>query len=71
MTPLPMALSQMQHPIKNPLTEFIDTVAGLQVWMFLQLYYLPYTLASKGDDVDQWIKAVSLNGSRWSTICKP
>jgi hypothetical protein len=71
MRPLPMAFSQL--PIKNPLTDFVDSIAGYQVWLFLQWYYAPYKLASKGDDVDQWIKAVSLNGARWniSNLCKP
>lgn len=67
MTPLPMAFSQMQFPIKNPLTDFIDLVAGYQVWLFLQWYYAPYTLASKKDDVDKWVSAVTLNGARWTT----
>jgi hypothetical protein len=69
MTPLPMAFTA----IKNPLTDFIDSVAGYQVWLFLQWYYSPYKLAGKTDDVDQWIQAVSLNGARWniSNLCKP
>lgn len=69
MAPLPLAFSQMPFTIRNTFTDFIDNIAGYQVWLFLQLYYAPYTLASKTDDVDKWISAVSLNGARWSTLC--
>jgi hypothetical protein len=68
MTPLPMAFSQVNWPIKTPLTDLIDQIAGYQVWLFLQVYYAPYKLASKGDEVDHWVKAVSLNGARWTIL---
>ena len=74
MTPLPMAFSQMHYQQlveQHPVVKLVNAIVDYQLWLFLQLYYAPYTLASKGDDVDKWISSLSLNGARWSNLCKP
>jgi hypothetical protein len=50
-----------------------ENIMNYNAWLFLQWYYMPYMLIGKGDDVDQWIKAVSLNGIKLHSpnICKP
>jgi hypothetical protein len=48
----------------------IDKLLDYQVWLFLQWYYLPYSLAGN-DEVDKWISSVSTNGIRWTNLCKP
>jgi hypothetical protein len=40
-------------------------------WWFLQLYFLPYRTPSIHSEVDQWTQQVSMNGVRWSNLCKP
>lgn len=56
-------------PTKNNsvLTWYIDQCT----WLFLQLYFLPYRTPSLHNEVDQWVQQVSLNGVRWSNLCKP
>ena len=39
------------------------------VWMFLQWYYMPMTIISKGDEVDKFISHFSLNGMKPFTMC--
>lgn len=55
-------------------TEFTERLASdpasLPVVLFLYWYYLPYMLAGDSE-VDKWMNAVSLNGARWSNLCKP
>ena len=46
-------------------------VFDYQVWLMLQLYFVPYRMASMGDEVDQWISQYSLNGMKLFNICKP
>jgi hypothetical protein len=41
------------------------------VWFMMQMYYAPYRLPDQLGDVEKWTAQVSLNGARWSNICKP
>jgi hypothetical protein len=33
--------------------------------------FLPYRTPSIHSEVDQWVQQVSMNGVRWSNLCKP
>ena len=48
----------------------MNALIDFNVWMFLQLYFLPYRLPQYGSEVDKWISVVSLNGAK-GNICKP
>jgi hypothetical protein len=39
------------------------------IWMFLQWYYMPMTLISKGDEMDKFISHFTLNGVKPFTMC--
>jgi hypothetical protein len=39
------------------------------IWMFLQWHFMPYTLISKGDEMDKFISHFSLNGMKPFTMC--
>lgn len=78
MTPLPMALSQMKIPNEfvakywaNELMQPVNLLIDYQMWLFLQVYFMPYRLAGMGDDIDKVISCVSLNGIRSANLCKP
>ena len=49
---------------------FIDHIFDYYAWLFLQWYYLPYYIAGN-EELDKWTTAVTLNGARWSNLCKP
>jgi hypothetical protein len=40
----------------------INTLIDSYVWWFLQLYFLPYRLPEFGNEVDQVISKICLNG---------
>jgi hypothetical protein len=52
--------------MKNNIFEYI---IDYNVWLFLQLYYLPMTIISKGDEMDKFISHFSLNGMKPFTMC--
>jgi hypothetical protein len=37
----------------------------------IKLMYAPYDLPAQLGDAEAWVKSVSLNGARWSNICRP
>lgn len=43
----------------------------LSAWLFLQWYYLPFRMPELMGETEKWVSSVSLNGSRWSNLCKP
>lgn len=47
----------------------IDMIIDYNVWLFLQWYYLPMKIISKGDELDQFISHFSLNGIKPFTMC--
>ena len=74
MTPLPPAFSDMYKKIaieNHPIVKITNSVLEYQMWLFLQLYFAPYRLATMGDDIDKVISRVSLNGIKSSNLCKP
>jgi hypothetical protein len=46
-----------------------NRIIDYQVWLFLQLYFMPMTIISKGDEVDKFISHFSLNGIKPFTMC--
>ena len=52
--------------IVQPVNKMID----LNVYWFLQWYYLPMRMIARGDDVDRFISHFSLNGLKSSTLCQ-
>ena len=74
MTPLPPAFSDMYKKItieNHPIVKITNSVLEYQMWLFLQLYFAPYRLATMSDDLDKFISRVSLNGIKSSNLCKP
>jgi hypothetical protein len=78
MTPLPVAFSQMKisdemiakywiNEMMHPITKLMD----YQMWLFLQLYFAPYRMATMGDDIDKVISSISLNGIKSFNLCQP
>ena len=62
MKPIDMIVDFNKQLAKDPLS--------LPVLLFIYWYYLPYMLA--GDqELDKWMSSVSLNGIKWSNLCKP
>lgn len=48
----------------------VNKLMDWNVWMFLQWYYLPMRIISKGDDMDQFISQFTLNGIKSFSICR-
>jgi hypothetical protein len=48
---------------------FFENIMDYNAWMFLQWYYMPMTLISKGDEMDKFISHFSLNGMKPFTMC--
>ena len=48
----------------------INSIIDYQVWLFLQWYYSPFMLMSKGDEIDQFLSHFSLNDVKSYTMCK-
>jgi hypothetical protein len=48
---------------------FFENIMDYYAWMFLQWYYMPMTLISKGDEMDKFISHFSLNGIKPFTMC--
>ena len=49
----------------------MSALIDFNVWMFLQLYFLPYRLPEYGSEVDKFVSVYSLNGIKSSNLCKP
>ena len=56
-------------PLQN--NYFVDQMFDAWMWIMIKLMYAPYGLPVQMDEVDNWIRNVSLNGARWSNICRP
>ena len=48
----------------------INSIYDYNVWLFLQWYYLPMRIITKGDDVDRFISQFTLNGFKSYNICR-
>jgi hypothetical protein len=49
--------------------DIAESIMDYGVWMFLQWYYMPMTLISKGDEMDKFISHFTLNGVKPFTMC--
>ena len=49
----------------------LDWYMDALTWWMIQWYFAPYKLPEIMGDTDQWVQQVSLNGARWSNLCKP
>ena len=50
--------------------EPVNKLMDYNVYWFLQWYYLPMRMITKGDDVDRFISHFSLNGLKPFNICQ-
>lgn len=41
------------------------------VRMMLNLYFAPYYVIGKSDEVGEWVSSFSTNGMKWANICNP
>jgi hypothetical protein len=48
----------------------IEEALNLQVWFFLQAWFMPYYIIGKQDEWKGWAHT-TLNGWRGSNLCKP
>ena len=46
-----------------------ENIMDYYAWMFLQWHFMPYTLISKGDEMDKFVSHFSLNGMKPFTMC--
>jgi hypothetical protein len=74
MTPLPMAFSEMYERMaieNHPIVKITNSILDYQMWLFLQMYFMPFRMATMGSDVDKWISSVSMNGLKSFNLCQP
>jgi hypothetical protein len=56
-------------PLPNDIGNWLVDV---YVFTFLQLWFMPLTMMTKSNDMDQFIRQFSLNGLKpMTTICRP
>lgn len=48
----------------------LNSIIDYQVWLFLQWYYSPFMLMSKGDEIDKFLSQFSLNGIKNFNLCQ-
>jgi hypothetical protein len=48
----------------------LESIMDYNVWLFLQWYYSPFMLMSKGDEIDRFLSQFSLNGIKSFGLCK-
>ena len=56
-------------PLQN--NYFLDQMFDSWMWIMIKMMYAPYGLPAQIGEVEDWVKNVSLNGARWSNICRP
>ena len=56
-------------PIQN--NYFADQMFDAWMWVMVKMMYAPYGLPAQMGEVEDWVRNVSLNGARWSNICRP
>jgi hypothetical protein len=61
-----MALTE---PLQN--NYFANQMFDSWMWVMIKMMYAPYELPAQLGEVEDWVRNVSLNGARWSNICKP
>jgi hypothetical protein len=61
-----MAFSE---PLQN--NYFADQMFDAWMWILVKMMYAPYDLPAQLGEVEDWARNVSLNGARWSNICRP
>jgi len=57
------------EPLQN--NYFLNEMFDNWMWIMVKLMYAPYGLPAQLGEVEDWVKNVSLNGARWSNICRP
>lgn len=50
---------------------FVDQMFDAWMWIMVKMMYAPYGLPAQLGEVEDWARNVSLNGARWSNICRP
>lgn len=54
--------------LSNPVLDmWIDAYVGAMLGSYFAPYFMPQLMG----EVEQWTSSVSLNGARWSNLCKP
>ena len=74
MIPLPPGFSEMFEMMayrNHPAVKFTGLVLDQQIWLMLNIWFLPYKMPGLFSETDQWIAQVSTNGARWANFCKP
>ena len=56
-------------PLQN--NYFVDQMFDSWMWIMVKMMYAPYGLPAQLGEVEDWARNVSLNGARWSNICRP
>ena len=57
------------EPLQN--NYFVEQMLDNWAWVMIKLMYSPYDLPTQLGDIEKWAANVSLNGARWSNICRP
>jgi hypothetical protein len=57
------------EPLQN--NYFLNEMFDGWAWIMIKMMYAPYGLPAQLGEVEDWVKNVSLNGARWSNICRP
>ena len=57
------------EPFQN--NYFLNEMLDSWAWIMIKMMYAPYELPAHLGDAENWVKNVSLNGARWSNLCRP
>ncbi|CAB5214813.1 hypothetical protein UFOVP190_273 [uncultured Caudovirales phage] len=74
MTPLPPAFSEMYERMayrNHPVVKLTGELMNMQVWLMLNIWFLPYKLPGMLGDIEEVVRSVTLNGIKSSNPCKP
>jgi hypothetical protein len=74
MTPLPPAFSEMYERMAyrtHPAVKLAGEMINAQMWIMLNIWFLPYKLPGMFGDIEEVISSVTLNGIKSSNLCKP
>jgi len=50
---------------------FVNQMFDGWMWIMIKIMYAPYGFPAQLGEVEDWARNVSLNGARWSNLCKP
>jgi hypothetical protein len=57
------------EPLQN--NYFINQIFDSWMWIMIKMMYAPYGVPAQLGEVEDWVRNVSLNGARWSNMCRP